>query len=58
MNGGGNAVGKARRPSARNDKKKYSSPRLIVYGDIRTVTKSTRPVGMGDGAMSGIAKTA
>lgn len=38
-------------------KKPFSEPTLVVYGDIRTITQATQPVGMGDGGMAGLIKT-
>ena len=38
-------------------KKKYATPRLVVYGDIQHLTKASGPDGMGDGGMAGLIKT-
>ena len=38
-------------------KKRYASPSLQVYGNIRTLTKSLGPLGMGDGGMGGTTKS-
>jgi hypothetical protein len=45
-------------PESKTKKKKYGTPRLVVYGDIRDLTKATSPTGMGDGGMAGLVKTA
>jgi hypothetical protein len=39
-------------------KKQFHDPELTVYGDIRSITQATLPVGpMGDGGMAGTVKT-
>jgi len=38
-------------------KKRYASPSLQVYGNIRALTKSIGPNGMGDGGMAGASKS-
>jgi hypothetical protein len=38
-------------------RQKYERPVMVAYGDIRTITRSVVSLGMGDGAMSGVAKT-
>jgi hypothetical protein len=38
-------------------KKPFSDPELVVYGDIRSITQATQPVGMGDGGMAGTTKS-
>ena len=44
--------------SAPKQKKTFRDPELMVYGDIRRITQSTSPTGMGDGGMAGTTKTA
>jgi hypothetical protein len=44
--------------SAPKQKKTFRDPELMVYGDIRRITQATQPVGMGDGGMGGLTKTA
>lgn len=44
-------------PESETLKKKYATPRLVVYGDIQHLTKATSPTGMGDGGMAGLVKT-
>ena len=39
------------------DKKSYERPRLVVYGDIREITKSIGMTGAADGAAHGSNKT-
>ncbi|MFL5385712.1 MAG: hypothetical protein ACJ8GN_24625 [Longimicrobiaceae bacterium] len=39
-------------------KKPFRDPELMVYGDIRRITQSTAPLGMGDGGMAGTTKSA
>jgi hypothetical protein len=39
------------------DKKSYERPRLVVYGDIREITKSIGMSGGADGATHGSTKT-
>jgi hypothetical protein len=38
-------------------KKPFHDPELVVYGDIRSITQNTGPLGMGDGGMAGTTKT-
>jgi len=38
-------------------KKPFTSPELVVYGDIGSITQNTSPTGMGDGGMAGLTKT-
>ena len=44
-------------PESETKKQKYTTPRLVVYGDIQHLTKATGPGGMGDGGMAGLIKT-
>jgi hypothetical protein len=37
-----------------NEKKPYSTPRLIVYGDVRTLTRENGPHTQKDGGNNGI----
>jgi hypothetical protein len=40
-----------------DSKKTYATPVLQMYGSIAVLTRSSKPVGMGDGAPAGNAKT-
>ena len=40
------------------EKKKYATPRLLVYGDIRDLTKAVGNKGAADGGMGSADKTA
>jgi len=39
-------------------KKPFREPELVVYGDIRSITQATSAVGMNDGGMAAMTKTA
>jgi hypothetical protein len=39
-------------------KKPFREPELVVYGDIRSITQATTLVGMNDGGMAAMTKTA
>lgn len=38
-------------------REKYDRPVMVVYGDIRAITRATSPTGMGDGGMAGTVKS-
>ena len=44
--------------SAPMQKKPFREPELMVYGDIRRITLNTAALGMGDGGMAGLTKSA
>jgi hypothetical protein len=43
--------------SVHPQKKQFRDPELVVYGDIRSITQASKPLGMGDGGMAGTTKT-
>jgi hypothetical protein len=49
--------GSTRAEAAEPPRKPYESPRLEVYGDIRSVTDSVGMMGMADGGPHNMAKT-
>jgi len=40
------------------NKKKFTEPQLVIYGDIRRITQAPNPNAMGDGGAAGMNMTA
>lgn len=56
-------AGRTQRPGNRNrdmdapGKKSYSSPKLVVYGDVRAITQMIGNMGMNDGGTMNMKRT-